>query len=497
MTTNHHTAISTGAVANASTFNSPLGQLDAAMDAYAATTAPAVLLATKLNVIIQANALKLSSYADVTALGRNTFIGIAAGNETLSPAGGTASKASDNTAVGENAGQSLTTGYLNVFIGSDCGKATTTGYAIVAVGPRVLLNNTTGTDNTSVGQDSMHDNIGGSKNAHFGTDAGYQNVSGIYNTSIGCNSSQGNVSGNYNTCIGADAGFNIEGSNNVCLGRSAGWLETGSDKFYLANNQTTTFVYGDFTVGFLQFNMALIGIGTLAATPLYPLDIRTSTASAGIHLTVSGDSDTGTYLNSAGTTEALLSGGANYSRYSAGYIYTAKATQASGIRFSSGLVSLWANDSLIVGNEFTPVTALAVSTGGLVGVGTESPATYLAGIQGLAVHSSGSSAAVSISSVSKYWLLYTDTSDINIFEGGVGVKATFKAGGSFLIGTATDGMTAGGSLAIGKDLAHRGTLAGFYNHAPAARPAKASHNNWVALSDVVAALVEIGLFDTA
>lgn len=33
MTTNHHTAIATGARADAATFNSPLGQLDAAIDA--------------------------------------------------------------------------------------------------------------------------------------------------------------------------------------------------------------------------------------------------------------------------------------------------------------------------------------------------------------------------------------------------------------------------------------------------------------------------------
>ena len=38
--------------------------------------------------------------------------------------------------------------------------------------------------------------------------------------------------------------------------------------------------------------------------------------------------------------------------------------------------------------------------------------------------------------------------------------------GSVLVGTTTDGMTAGGSLAIAQDLAHRGTLAGFMNTTP-------------------------------
>ncbi len=38
--------------------------------------------------------------------------------------------------------------------------------------------------------------------------------------------------------------------------------------------------------------------------------------------------------------------------------------------------------------------------------------------------------------------------------------------GSVMVGTTTDGMTAGGSLAIAQDLAHRGTHLGFYNTAP-------------------------------
>lgn len=41
---------------------------------------------------------------------------------------------------------------------------------------------------------------------------------------------------------------------------------------------------------------------------------------------------------------------------------------------------------------------------------------------------------------------------------------------NFLIGTTTDGMTASGSLAIAKDLAHRGTKAGFFNTAPVTKP---------------------------
>jgi hypothetical protein len=38
---------------------------------------------------------------------------------------------------------------------------------------------------------------------------------------------------------------------------------------------------------------------------------------------------------------------------------------------------------------------------------------------------------------------------------------------------------------------------GFFGHVAAAQPTKAGHNNWAAVSDVVAALVAIGIFDAA
>lgn len=55
--------------------------------------------------------------------------------------------------------------------------------------------------------------------------------------------------------------------------------------------------------------------------------------------------------------------------------------------------------------------------------------------------------------------------NLALFAGG-GQRATILASGSVVIGTTTDGMTAGGSLAIAKDLAHRGTKAGFFAAAP-------------------------------
>lgn len=60
---------------------------------------------------------------------------------------------------------------------------------------------------------------------------------------------------------------------------------------------------------------------------------------------------------------------------------------------------------------------------------------------------------------------------------------------NFLVGTTTDGMTAGGSFAVAKDLAHRGTKAGFFNTTPITKPTGVA----VTAAGIHAALVSLGL----
>ncbi len=67
-------------------------------------------------------------------------------------------------------------------------------------------------------------------------------------------------------------------------------------------------------------------------------------------------------------------------------------------------------------------------------------------------------------------------------------KMRLHASGSLTIGTITDGMTAGGSLAITQDLAHRGTKVGFYNTAPVVVP--------TSTTDLRTALINLGLYTT-
>jgi hypothetical protein len=66
--------------------------------------------------------------------------------------------------------------------------------------------------------------------------------------------------------------------------------------------------------------------------------------------------------------------------------------------------------------------------------------------------------------------------------------------GNLLLGTTTDTMTAGGSLAVAQDFAHRGGKVGFYNTTPITKPAITGNRNGnAAIASAVAQLVALGL----
>jgi hypothetical protein len=82
-------------------------------------------------------------------------------------------------------------------------------------------------------------------------------------------------------------------------------------------------------------------------------------------------------------------------------------------------------------------------------------------------------------------------SKYNLFMDGTAVN---HLAGNLLLGTTTDGMTAGGSVAIAQDLAHRGTKAGFYNTAPITKPAITGNLTTVpAAQSIVQQLAALGL----
>lgn len=77
----------------------------------------------------------------------------------------------------------------------------------------------------------------------------------------------------------------------------------------------------------------------------------------------------------------------------------------------------------------------------------------------------------------------------NIFPGTSGYSAVFGTPQNYAIHLVTNNT-------VRMTISNSGDM-GFFGHAAAAQPAKAAYNNWAALADVVAALVSIGILDTA
>jgi hypothetical protein len=119
---------------------------------------------------------------------------------TADTAGGT-----ENIAIGNYAGDAITSGDKNVMIGHNAGTLLTTGSENTGVGNGVLDAVTTGNDNTAVGKNALGSVTTSNNNVGIGENAG-----GAITT------------GHSNTCVGFQAGAYqvdiIAGTKNVILG---------------------------------------------------------------------------------------------------------------------------------------------------------------------------------------------------------------------------------------------------------------------------------------
>jgi hypothetical protein len=109
-----------------------------------------------------------------------------------------------------------------------------------------------------------------------------------------------------------------------------------------------------------------LGVGM--TTSYGKVSIANTAASGGLHLS-NGTTDTGGYLNSTGTSELMVSGGASYNSYSApNFVMNAKSTVASGIYFASGATSFWNNTGLTAGTTFNQTERMRITSAGLVNI---------------------------------------------------------------------------------------------------------------------------------
>jgi len=205
---------------------------------------------------------------ELTTAGQNVYIGRAAGqfgNGTNNVGvgyqalnGTTANSHNQNTGVGYNVGQALTTGGENVFMGYLAGTLVSTGLQNVIIGSaagdlitaganNTLVGYSAGTagnfsDATFIGHQAGNAHTSGLGNTAIGRAADFWNQTGSWNTMVGYLAGQGQFGNSFsnatyvgreagrqtttgasNTAVGYFAGYNNEtGANNVCIGREAG-----------------------------------------------------------------------------------------------------------------------------------------------------------------------------------------------------------------------------------------------------------------------------------
>jgi trimeric autotransporter adhesin len=126
-----------------------------------------------------------------------------------------------NTAEGQNALFSLTTGSANTAVGWFSLFSNTEGNFNTATGAGALLFNTAD-QNTAFGVAALLFNTTGSDNTAVGAAALLSNTEGINNTATGDSALTNNTIGNFNTAYGFRALFsNTEGFNNTAIGQNA------------------------------------------------------------------------------------------------------------------------------------------------------------------------------------------------------------------------------------------------------------------------------------
>lgn len=249
----------------------------------------------------------------------------------------------NNTAIGQNALQSNTTGSENgafgkyALIANTTGSGNTavggwaalygntTGDRNTAVGDYSLFSNTTASDNTANGYQSSRNNVDGASNSALGMQSLYSNISGANNTSIGYRNLFSNLASG-NTAIGSQALYFITtGANNTAVGKDTGLnITTGSGNTILGANVT------GLAAGLTNNIILANGTGAIKAQH----DGTNWTLTGGLNLSTSPTTSAGTYdiltrNSSTGVVEKVLSSSvvSNAGTFTSGRIpYTSSTT---------------------------------------------------------------------------------------------------------------------------------------------------------------------------
>ena len=167
------------------------------------------------NTVIQSVTIGNNTVAQSVAIGNNAKAGISSISIGKSAAGSSDISTNNNIAIGV---QSLynNTGDSNTAIGNFALQSNTTGSHNVAIGYGTIssINNNnvnTGSKNVAIGYDTLLKNSSGEKNVAIGETAQKENTTGSDNVAIGYQALQSNKIGSGNTAIGYNALVNAVG----------------------------------------------------------------------------------------------------------------------------------------------------------------------------------------------------------------------------------------------------------------------------------------------
>ena len=330
---------------------------------------------------------------------QNTFYGQNAGNLTL-----TAGAAANNTGIGANVLDALTTGYnntcagsqsgssittaaLNSFYGMNAGAATTIGNSNVAIGGNALASNVSGEYNVAIGAYTLD----GSTTMHNAVAIGFQALSstgggtavgaqaltlstGTGNTALGFSAGSGVTTGTNNTFLGHDTGRVVTGSENVYIGAGVNPTAAGTQSY------STYIGYGCDGTG--SSNIAIqADTGHAPSALSHTIKIGTQGAGngqqntcyvAGIYGSTVGATNAAVYVDSTGK---LGTGSATYQP-------AFLAVQTSSVSNVTGDDSVyWLGSSAIMND--TPATGYDLGNNFYPGSGAGAPCYFTAPFKGL------------------------------------------------------------------------------------------------------------------
>src|SRR6266511_2500500 len=180
-----------------------------------------------------------------TAVGIFSVLSLTDGNFCTGVGAGTllSNTADQNTATGAGALLSNTIGDANTANGAFALFANTEGIENTATGDSALENNTIGFDNTANGFQALLSNTTGGNNTANGASALGNNTIGSHNTADGVSALALNTTGSNNTALGELAGIGVTTASNVIANGTSG--ANVSDSCFIGNIRDVTTAIGD------------------------------------------------------------------------------------------------------------------------------------------------------------------------------------------------------------------------------------------------------------